>query len=104
MKTTIKVVNVYDTLLEETKRKILVINEQKERFMGNLLDDEKSWICEEVKETLYSVEFDGSIEETIDKIVEVEIENEFKVYDCTKRTLAWWGYLNGLFEEHVKVA
>lgn len=104
MKTTIMAVKVYNNILEECENKILVVNnENGKRYLGELLDKEEEWIEEEVKETLYSVDFTGSIKETINKIIEVETINGLKVYDDSAETIAWWGYLNGLFNEHVKI-
>lgn len=103
MKTTIKVVRVFDTILEESDNEILVINEEGKRFLDVLLDKESEWVCEEVKETLYSVDFTGSIKETINKIIEVETINGLKVNDDSAKTIAWWGYLNGLFPKHVEM-
>lgn len=103
MKTTIKVVKVFNAILEESENSILVINENGERFLGRLLDKESEWIDEEVKETLYSVDFTGSIKETVNKIIEVKKNNGLKVYDSSARTIAWWGYLNGLFTEHIEM-
>lgn len=99
MVATVKVVNVYSKILEETKKEILVEAEGK-RYLGGLLDNESHWIDEEINETLYSEEVNGTIEEVIDKIIETRCENGLKVYDSSKKTMAWWGYLNGLFEEY----
>ena len=103
MKTTIKVVRVYNTILEESENAVLVINEEGKRFLGRLLDKESEWVEEEVKETLYSVDFVGTIKETINKIIEVKRNNGLKVYDSSAGTIAGWGYLNGLFTEHVEM-
>ena len=95
---TIKVVNVYSTILEKTKRDILVEANGK-KYLGALLNSENHWVDEEINETLYSEEVNGTIEEVIDNIIKTRCENGLKVYDSSKKTMAWWGYLNGLFEE-----
>ena len=106
MKTTIKVVKVYSEILDEYYNSILVISENGKRFLGLLLDKEEEkggWFDEEVKETLYSVDFTGTIKETVNKIVEVYKINGLKVYDSSAKSISWWGYLNGLFTEYVEM-
>ena len=101
MKAILKVVNVYSSILEETNKDILIEAEGK-RYLGELLDRESRWVDEEIHETLYSEEVNGNIEEVIDSIIKIRHENNMKVYDSSKRTMAWWGYMNGLFEEHIE--
>lgn len=103
MKATIKLVNVYSAILEETKKDILV-EANGNKYLGGLLNSENDWVDEEIKETLYVEEIEGTIEEIIEAIVKIRNENDIKVYKDTKRTMAWWGYLNGLFETHITLS
>lgn len=104
MKTTIMVVKVYGEILNEYENSILVVNnENGKRYLGCLLDKEEEWFDEKPIETLYSVDFTGSIKETINKIIQIEAINGLKTYDDSAETIAWWGYLNGLFTEHIEM-
>lgn len=103
MKVTIKVVNVYSEILEEVEKDILVIRDEK-KYLGCLLDKESYWVDEVIKETLNSTEIEGTIEEVIEAIIEMRKVSGLTTYDSSKSTMAWWGYLNGLFDEYIKVA
>lgn len=98
----IQIVKVYCEILKETSLEVLVINSNHEKFMGGLLENVKDRSDEKIVEIIESEKYHGKIESVIDKIIEMEEKAGIDVYESSKRTLAWWGYLNGLFPLHVK--
>lgn len=98
----IQIVKVYCEILKETSLKVLVINSNHEKFMGGLLENVKDRSDEKIVEIIESEKYHGKIENVIEEIMKMEEKAGLKVYETSFSTLAWWGYLNGLFPLHIK--
>ena len=98
----IQIVKVYCEILKETSLKVLVINSNHEKFMGGLLENVKDRSDEKIVEIIESEKYHGKIESVIEEIMKMEEKVGLKVYKTSFNTLAWWGYLNGLFPLYIK--
>lgn len=101
MSVKVAVVNVYNEILEETSKKIMITDEQGTRYLGALCDPEKLWVGEVIAETL--VEEQVELKDVVKKFIQMANENGITVFNSTASTMRWWGYLNGLFPEYKEV-
>ena len=96
---TIKIVKIYDSILNETTTKVMFENFGK-KYLGPLFWQEKDWVSETVVETVAMMIF-----ETVDTKEKLNVflkeatnlmrENGLKVTDTTISTMAHWQFLNG---------
>lgn len=97
MKFTIKIANVYDTILEETKKELVVIKDRK-TYIGALFFRKEE--TEVVKKVFDRVDIDGSaFDAMIAAYHLMKKHDRIAKDDKTLKTMMHWQYVNGLTDE-----
>lgn len=99
MKISIRIANVYDTLLEETKKEIVIVKDRK-TYVGALFFRKDE--TEVVKKVFEKIEFEGNAQEAMIKAYQMMKEHGLIAKDDkTLKTMLHWQYMNGLTDEIV---
>ena len=97
MKFSIRIANVYNTILEETKKEIVIVKDRK-TYIGALFFKKDE--TEVVKKVFDRVDFEGSAQEAMVKAYHMMKEHGLtKKDDKTLKTMLHWQYVNGLTDE-----
>lgn len=97
MNVTLKIQNVYDDILEETKP-ALVLEKGKKVYIGALFFEKESW--EMRRNVIEKAEVSGSMTEILLTAYEMMKRHGMtKKDDKTLQTMAHWQYVNGVSDE-----
>lgn len=97
MKATVKIANVYNAILEETKADLVVIKEDK-TYIGKLFFEQDDH--EEVRETIYEAEVDGTAKEVMLKAYKLVKKAGMVARDNKSlKCMLHWQYMNGFSDE-----
>lgn len=97
MKFSIRIANVYDTILEETKKTIVIVKDRK-TYIGALFFRKDE--TEQVKKVFEKVEFEGSARDAMIKAYYMmKNHNLLAKDDKTLTCMLHWQYINGLTDE-----
>ena len=101
MKFSIRIANVYNTILEETKKELVIVKDRK-TYIGKLFFKKDE--SEMVKKVFERIDFEGSAQDAM-----VVAYNLLKKYDMlakddkTLKTMLHWQYTNGLTDDIISV-
>ena len=99
MKVIIKIANVYDGLLEETRKELVIVKGNRV-YIGKLFFKKEDF--EIVRRTKNSVRFEGNAEEIMLKAYEMcKEEGMIAKDDKSLLTMMHWQYMNGLTDEMI---
>lgn len=99
MKACVKIANVYDALLEETKKE-LVITKGNQVYIGKLFFKKEEW--EKVRRSKTSVHVEGTAEEIIMKAYELlRDEDMLASDDKSLKVMLHWQFVNGFSDEMI---
>lgn len=96
MKALVGIAKVYDTILEETKERLVIVKDN-ETFIGALFFKQAEWDI--INEYVEQVEVDGSVLDIILKAIELKKKYNLKVYPTTIKTMIHWQHVNGFSNE-----
>lgn len=97
MKFSIRIANVYDTILEETEKEIVIVKDRK-TYIGALFFKKDE--TQVVKKVFERIDFDGSAQDAMIKAYHMMKSHGLtKKDDKTLLTMLYWQYVNGLTDE-----
>lgn len=97
MKASVRIANVYDSLLEETKKDLVVVKDRK-TYIGALFFRKEEW--ETVKKVFEKVEVEGSALDIILAAYKLRQKHGLVAKDDKSLlTMLHWQHVNGLTDE-----
>lgn len=97
MKASIRIADVYCEILEESKKKLVIVKNHK-TYVGALFFEKDPW--EKVKKVYDRVDIDGTAVDILVEAYELLKAHGMLTKD-TLQTMAHWQYVNGLTDEMI---
>lgn len=99
MKASVRIANVYDEILEETTKELVVVANRKS-FVGALFFRKEKW--EKVKKVIDKVDVEGSALDIV--LAAYNLKKKYGMLakdDKTLQSMAHWQFVNGLTDEWI---